>query len=111
MYGDLPNLPILIRDFGWTGAYMVTEWGATGHWEVPTTKWGAPVEENSTVKAANYMKRYKGGIEADTQQCIGSYVFLWGNKQERTPTWYGVFLEDGQETESIDVMHFIWNKK
>ena len=111
MYGDLPNLPILIRDFGWTGAYMVTEWGATGHWEVPTTKWGAPVEENSTVKAANYMKRYKGGIEADTQQCIGSYVFLWGNKQERTPTWYGVFLEDGQETESVDVMHYIWNKK
>lgn len=109
MYGDLPNLPKLIKEYGWEGAYMVTEWGATGHWEVPTTTWGAPIEENSTLKAANYLKRYKGGIEADEAQCIGSYVFLWGNKQERTPTWYGIFLDDGRETESVDVMHKIWN--
>lgn len=111
MYGDLPDLPRLIKEFGWEGAYMVTEWGATGHWEVPTTSWGAPIEENSTVKAANYLKRYKGGIAADSLQCIGSYVFLWGNKQERTPTWYGVFLEDGKETESVDVMHYLWSNE
>lgn len=109
MYGDLPDLPNLIREYGWEGAYMVTEWGATGHWEVPKTSWEAPIEDNSTVKAANYLKRYQGGIEADSMQCIGSYVFLWGNKQERTPTWYGIFLEDGSETESVDVMHYIWN--
>lgn len=109
MYGDLPDLPNLIKDYGWEGAYMVTEWGATGHWEVPKTSWGAPIEENSTLKASNYLKRYQGGIEADSMQCIGSYVFLWGNKQERTPTWYGVFLEDGKETESVDVMHYLWN--
>lgn len=109
MYGNLPDLPKLVREYGWEGAYMVTEWGATGHWEVPKTKWGAPIEENSTLKAANYLKRYKGGIEADSLQCIGSYVFLWGNKQERTPTWYGIYLEDGKETESVDVMHYIWN--
>lgn len=109
MYGDLPDLPKLIKESGWEGPYMVTEWGATGHWEVPKTSWGAPVEENSTLKAANYLKRYKGGIEADSLQCIGSYVFLWGNKQERTPTWFGVYLENGEETESVDVMHFIWN--
>lgn len=110
MYGDLPNLPKLVREFGWEGAYMVTEWGATGHWEVPKTNWGAPIEENSSLKAANYLKRYKGGIEADSTQCIGSYVFLWGQKQERTPTWYGIFLEDGSETESVDIMHYLWNK-
>ena len=109
MYGDLPDLPRLIREYGWDGPYMVTEWGATGHWEVPLTDWEAPIEEHSSTKAANYMKRYKGGIESDSLQCIGSYVFLWGNKQERTPTWYGIFLEDGQETESVDVMHYIWN--
>ena len=108
-YGNLELLPSQVREFGWKGAYMVTEWGATGHWEVPKTEWGAPIEENSTLKAANYLKRYKGGIEADSTRCIGSYVFLWGQKQERTPTWYGVFLEDGKETESVDVMHFIWN--
>ncbi|MDP2089439.1 MAG: glycoside hydrolase family 2 TIM barrel-domain containing protein [Flavobacteriaceae bacterium] len=111
MYGDLPNLPKLIKEFGWNGSYMVTEWGATGHWEVPKTSWGAPIEQNSTVKADYYLTRYLKGIEVDKNQCIGSYVFLWGHKQERTPTWYGIFLENGDETESVDVMHFIWNQK
>lgn len=109
MYGKIIELPKQIKQFGWTGPYMVTEWGATGHWEVPKTTWGVPIEENSTVKASNYLKRYKAAIEADSLQCVGSYVFLWGQKQERTPTWYGVFLEDGKETESVDVMHNLWN--
>ena len=109
MYGDLPQVPGLIREYGWDGPYMVTEWGATGHWEVPTTSWGAPIEQNSTVKAENYLSRFNVGIKADSTLCIGSYVFLWGNKQERTPTWYGIFLENGHETESVDVMHYIWN--
>ncbi len=108
LYGVLPTLPTLIKKYNWEGAYMVTEWGATGHWEVAKTKWGAPIEENTTVRADNFLKRYREGIEVDTSQCIGSYVFLWGQKQERTPTWYGMFLEDGTKTESVDVMHFVW---
>ena len=112
VYGDkLIKLPGIIREYGWKGPYMVTEFGATGHWQVPKTDWKAPIEENSTLKAANYLKRYKEGIYADSTQCIGSYVFLWGQKQERTPTWYGVFLEDGNETESVDVIHYVWNNE
>lgn len=109
LYAKILELPQQIKEFGWEGPYMVTEWGATGHWEVPKTSWGAPIEENSTLKAANYLKRYKAAIEADSLKCVGSYVFLWGQKQERTPTWYGVILEDGKETESVDVMHYLWN--
>ena len=72
VYGDqLLKTPQLIREYGWSGPYMVTEWGATGHWQVPKTEWNAPIEENSTLKAANYLRRYKGGIEADSLQCIG----------------------------------------
>ncbi len=100
-YGELMTLPNRIRAYGWDGAYMVTEWGATGHWEVPTTSWDAPIEENSHTKAQHYLKRYQKAIAAETQQCVGSYVFLWGQKQERTPTWYGLFLEDGKETEVL----------
>jgi hypothetical protein len=89
----------------------VTEWGATGHWEVPKTTWGAPIENDSTTKADFYKRRFETAIEADRKQCIGSYVFLWGHKQERTPTWYGMFLESGEETETIDVMQYLWSGK
>lgn len=108
-YGDIVNLPKYIRETGWTKPYMVTEWGATGHWEVDTTTWGAPIEQNSSAKARSYLDRYKVAIEPFPHQCVGSYVFLWGQKQERTPTWYGMFLKSGEETETVDVMHYIWN--
>ncbi len=111
MYGDIVNLQQRIADAGWDGPYMITEWGATGHWEVFTTTWGANVEQTSQGKANDFIKRYKKAIEADSINCLGSYVFLWGQKQEWTPTWYGMFLESGEETETVDAMHYIWSGK
>lgn len=109
MYADIINLPRYLKESNWTGPYLVTEWGATGHWEVPKTAWGAPIENDSSTKAELYRKRYETVIRSDTTQCLGSYVFLWEQKQERTPTWYGVFLESGEKTEAVDVMHYLWN--
>ncbi len=109
MYGDIVNLTKRMSDAGWDGPYIVTEWGATGHWEVGTTEWGAPVENNSSQKADFYRERFEAAIAANKGVCVGSYVFLWGQKQERTPTWYGMFMPDGQETEAVDAMHYIWN--
>jgi hypothetical protein len=108
-YADIVNLPRYLKDTDWTGPYIVTEWGATGHWEVGKTQWGAPIENDSTTKADFYLKRFDTAIRPDQRQCLGSYVFLWGQKQERTPTWYGVFLESGEETAAVDTMHYIWN--
>ena len=109
MYADIVNLPRYMDEIGWEGPYMVTEWGATGHWEVGTTPWGAPIENHSSMKADLYLERYNAAIDSQRDQCVGSYVFLWGQKQERTPTWYGMFLPTGEETEAIDVMHYVWN--
>lgn len=109
VYGDLFALQEMIEASGWEKPLMVTEWGTIGHWEMPSTEWGAPIEQTSTEKAATYLKGYNKSIKPFTDQIIGNYVFLWGQKQERTPTWYGLFLEGGEETESIDVMHYIWN--
>ncbi len=107
-YADIVNLPAELRDSGWDGPYVVTEWGATGHWECGKTSWGAPVEDDSSVKAACYQKRYEVAIASDHTNCLGSYVFLWGQKQERTPTWYGMFLISGEATETVDVMQYLW---
>ena len=109
MYADIINLPRYLKESGWEGPYMVTEWGATGHWEVGKTEWQAPIENNSSVKADFYQKRFEAVIQSDKKQCLGSYVFLWGQKQERTPTWYGMFLETGEETATVDALHYQWN--
>jgi hypothetical protein len=108
-YADIINLPRYIEETGLERPYLVTEWGATGHWEVATTPWDAPIENTSSVKADFYLERYNTAIASDETLCLGSFVFLWGQKQERTPTWYGIFTDRGEKTESVDVMHYIWN--
>ena len=110
VYGGLAAVPERLKTTGWDKAYMVTEWGPTGHWEGPQTPWKASVEETSSEKAAVYKSRYEASILKD-EKCVGSYVFLWGQKQERTPTWYGLFTEAGEENEVVDVMHYLWSGK
>jgi hypothetical protein len=107
-YADIENLEQRIEEAGWDGPFMVTEWGATGHWETDSTAWGAPIENTSSIKADLYRSRYETAILSDTTQLLGSYVFLWGQKQERTPTWYGMFMPTGEKTESVDVMQVLW---
>jgi len=108
MYGDIVNLQKRIRDAGWEGPYMVTEWGATGHWEVARTEWDVAIEQSSSEKAEAFIERYRMAIQSDPEKCMGSYVFLWAQKQERTPTWYGMFLANGNVTETVDAMQYIW---
>jgi hypothetical protein len=108
LYAGIDQIPGKLRASGWTGPYLVTEWGPTGHWESARTAWGAPMEEDSSTKAGRLRERYQRYIETDTRQCLGSYVFLWGDKQERTPTWYGLFLASGEATPGVDAMQFVW---
>ncbi len=108
LYGDIDKLPQHLLTSRYQGAYTVSEWGATGHWEVDCTNWDRPLEPTSSEKAQTYQTRYLDYIVADAEQCIGSFVFLWGQKQERTPTWYGVFLENARHTETAQIMRYLW---
>jgi len=92
----------------WPKPYTITEWGPTGHWQVPKTKWRVPLEQTSSEKAEAIRKRYQDVILADADHCLGSFVFYWSEKQETTHTWYGLF-RDGLRTESIDVMQHLWS--
>jgi hypothetical protein len=109
IYGGLETLPQKLRELGWNSPYAVTEWGPTGHWETPKTSWNIPIEQTSTEKAASYRARYEGGIAGGAGRALGSYAFLWGQKQETTPTWYGVFLESGAATEVVDTLAHLWS--
>lgn len=107
-YGEVDIIRDNIRASGWDKAYIISEWGPDGHWEVAKTKWSAPIEQTSHEKALSYYDRYNNHILPDTEMCIGSYVFLWGQKQETTATWYGLFTNKGQHTEVIDYVSKSW---
>ncbi len=108
-YGGIGDVRANLRNYGWKGPYLITEWGPNGHWEVGKTSWGSPIEQTSSEKAKSYRERYLGEIEKDAQYCMGSFVFLWGQKQETTSTWYGLFSESGLQSEAIDVLKEVWS--
>ena len=107
-YGMLFAFPELLEQAGFDAPFMVTEWGAIGHWEVGRTDWGAPLESTSSRKAAVFREAHDKVLKSFGDQLLGSYAFYWGQKQERTPTWFGLLTEAGEETEAVDVMEYIW---
>jgi hypothetical protein len=109
-YGQLSRVPSEIKQYGWQKPYIITEFGPRGWWEVKKTAWGLPLEDTSTEKSQFYYDAYKAGID-NKPNCLGSYVFLWGNKQEKTHTWFNMFLPEGSPTEMIDTMTFLWTGK
>ncbi len=106
-YAGLPRVAEFVREYGWDKPYILGEWGTIGHWEVPLTSWDEPIELTSHEKAQVYRTGYEEHIVTDPA-CLGGYVFLWGAKQERTPTWYSMFLPTGEKTESVDVVYEMW---
>ena len=109
-YGGIMNLPETVAAQGFRRPYIVTEFGARGHCEVAKTAWGMPIEDTSSQKGAFIAKGYEHAI-AHQEQCLGSYVFLWGQKQEKTQTWYGLFLENGAHVAGVDTMQYLWTGK
>lgn len=109
-YAGLPVVANWLKDFGWTKPYVLGEWGTFGHWEVSKTNWNEPIEFTSKEKADLYLNEYQEHILPHSN-CLGGYVFLWGNKQERTSTWYSLFLPDGKKTQAIDVLHYLWRNE
>ena len=108
VYGSIEKASINLRKFNWDKPYIVSEWGVNGPFEARKTSWKAKIEPPNGLKANQRQRRYKDLIEKDKELCLGSYCFLWGQKQESTATWHGMFLSNGNPTEAVDVMQFCW---
>ena len=114
-YSSITQVENMANNSAYKGAYIITEWGPTGHWETTRTEWRAPIEQTSEEKRIVYEERYNNYIKS-TSRCLGSFVFLWGQKEERTPTWYSMFVENnveglplkGERTPSIEAMERVW---
>ena len=111
-YGGAASLPARLKATGWTKPYLITEFGPVGPWEGGKTPWGAAIEATSTEKSARYASSYQGGILGGKGDCLGSYAFLWGAKQEETATWFGMFLPGSSElVEPAETMSALWRGK
>ena len=109
LYGALAALPRYAGRLLSDTPILVSEWGPLGFWEVGKTAWGAPLEQNSAEKARHYQEWHERFIAPLLAgRVLGSYVFLWGQKQERTPTWFSMFAETGESTATVDAMQFAW---
>jgi hypothetical protein len=114
-YGAIFQLESMVETSKYEGAYIVSEWGPTGWWESARTEWGAPIEQTSEEKRIVYENRYNDYIK-EPPRCLGSFVFLWGQKEERTPTWFSMFVENnvaglplkGEKTTMVEAMERVW---
>ena len=109
VYGAIENAPLNVRRYGWDKPYIVTEWGVNGPFEAKVNSWGAKIEPTNGFKAKQRLRRYQSIIQKDKDLCLGSYCFLWGQKQESTSTWHGMYLSNGHPTEAVDVMQHCWS--
>ncbi len=109
IYGGLADVHKIAKRSSPGMPYAVTEFGPMGHWEMPSTEWGREIEEPSSAKAKGYADRMATAFGTNpTGLCLGGFAFLWGQKQERTPTWYGVLGKDGEPTETVDELTRLW---
>lgn len=105
-YGGVTSIPERYAAAGLDQPYVVTEFGPPGTWEQPGNDWGVPTELTSTQKAAVYRDAY-AALAADPN-CLGSFAFLWGHKQEATATWFGLLLPGGEKLGGVDALTEAW---
>ena len=114
-YRGMATLVDEVREKKLDRPYIVTEFGPLGWWERPRTSWGAPLEQTSTEKAETYRSSYEHSVKGAGKLALGSYVFLWGAKQERTHTWFNLLLPNGEggveRTSVVDVLSHQWTGK
>ncbi len=109
-YGGAFSIADRYRESGGKKPILLTEFGPLGMWELPKAPWGAPPEPSSTQKAGWYRQAYEY-MAKNKATVLGSYAFLWGNKQEVTHTWFGMVTNDGAPLAQAQVAREFWTGK
>jgi len=110
-YGGAPSVAERYRKLGGTKPFILTEYGPNGIWETQKDAIGAFPELTSTEKAAAYRRAYEGSVLGAEGLCLGSYAFLWGQKQEVTSTWFSMFLSGGIRLAAAEAVSELWTGK
>ncbi len=110
-----------VKEYGWEKPVMITEYGPRGTWAMnpeperilpwdgPEAGKGALIEETSTEKEAKYLEIYETGIKPKTENCIGSFAFVWGYQTHgEVLNWYGLFDKNGYSYGAVDALQYCW---
>ena len=98
--------------WGYDGPFLLSEWGANGYWEmIEKTSWNSPIEVPHSLTAHKLSVNWKNYVNTFENQCLGSFIFYWGQKQEFTSSWYSLFSKDNEKTPIVDSLAYLWNGK
>lgn len=111
VFSKMAGQPERLAAAGWSGPFIIGEFGAQGWWEAPRTFWGAPIDQSSSAKAETLQRGYQSVISKHRSRCLGSYVLYWGNRFEQTSMWLSLFSPTGEKTPQIDMIHSLWTNK
>lgn len=114
IFNTFGRLPRLLEDLDryrwlWKGPYIVGEWGESGPWEVRSTPWEAPYEAHSSRKAGR-IRRMHGDLPQQDPRYLGNLVFYWGQRQERTHTWFNFLDRQGRYAQPTEVLAELWGE-
>ncbi len=112
-YGAATGVGEELVKLNWKKPFAITEFGVKGFWEASKTSWGAPIEQTSTEKAKSYYATHKlvTQLNEGKEQCLGTFAFLWGWKQEKTSTWFGMYLKSKERLGQVDGLVKAWTGK
>ena len=110
-YGGAATVGRRYKELSGTKPYVLTEFGPPGIWEMQKNEIGAYLELTSTAKAEIYRTTYREAVAGQAGMCLGSYAFVWGQKQEVTATWFSLLLKDGSRLAAVDVLSEQWTGK
>ena len=109
-YAGGPSVAERYKKQGGTKPYVLTEFGPPGIWEIGKDEIDAYPEQTSTAKAAAYRATYQQSVLGEPNLCLGSYAFLWGEKQEVTATWFSILSGDSRLA-AADTLSELWTSK
>jgi hypothetical protein len=113
IFSDTPNLFSKLKQISYISGrkpYYISEFGANGPWESSVTSWLSPIEPSSTKKTEQIKERYLFIENNKSDECLGTLLFYWGNKHERTYTWFSLFMDD-KKLESLKTVEYLWKGK
>jgi hypothetical protein len=86
-------IPAELKKLGAKRHYVVTEFGPRGEWDAPSDSNGGKIEPSDKEKYETIAKGWKDMIEKNRPECLGAYVFNFGNGFDHTSLWLSLNVD------------------